>query len=387
MAGLARTVPVVSRAGPRWRSWQDRWLRLRNGLIGSPRFQRWAASFPLTRPIAHRRTRALFDLVAGFVYSQILAACVSLRLFDMLEAGPLSIPVLAGRLDLTDAATERLLKAAASLELAERLADGRYGLGHLGAALIGNPAVAAMIAHHDLLYADLADPVALLRGDGGSARLAGFWPYAGDADPAAAAPGAVGAYSALMAASQALVAGDVLDAYPLDRHRCLLDVGGGEGVFLATAGMRAPRLRLMLFDLPAVVARAPGRLAAAGVADRALVLGGSFFADPLPVGADVVSLIRVLHDHDDDAVLSILRRARAALPAGGRLLIGEPMSGTPGALAGGDAYFGFYLMAMGSGRPRTPDELSSLLTQAGFRDIRLLRTRTPLIVRVMVAVS
>jgi demethylspheroidene O-methyltransferase len=129
-------------------SWRAQWLEARNRIIASARFQRWAAGFPLTRPIARRRARDLFDLVAGFVYSQILAACVELGVFDLLAAGPLGVAEMARRLDLTDEAAERLLKAAAALELAERLADGRYALGQLGAALRGNPAVIAMVRHH-----------------------------------------------------------------------------------------------------------------------------------------------------------------------------------------------------------------------------------------------
>jgi demethylspheroidene O-methyltransferase len=354
-------------------------------LIASRRFQRWAAGFPLTRPLARRRARALFDLVAGFVYSQVLAACVRLNLFEVLRDGPLTVPALANRLMLTEAAVERLLKAAASLDLAERMSDGRYALGHLGAALLGNPAVAAMVEHHAMLYADLADPVALLRGELAESRLAAFWTYARRDDPAAAASESVHAYSVLMAKSQALVASEVLDAYPLAGHRRLLDIGGGEGVFLTEAGARSSRLELMLFDLPAVARRASARFDAAGLANRATVHDGSFLIDPLPEGADVASLIRVLHDHDDPAALTILRRAHAALPRGGVLLVAEPMSGTPGAEPIGDAYFGFYLAAMGSGRPRTPAELSDLLRQAGFGDIRLLPTRTPLVVRLLVA--
>ena len=67
------------------------------------------------------------------------------------------------------------------------------------------------------------------------------------------------------ATSQPLFAQEVLNSYPIHQHRCLLDVGGGEGVFLAAAATRAPALRLMLFDLPAVAERARARLADAGL--------------------------------------------------------------------------------------------------------------------------
>lgn len=377
---------------PRGAPWLDRTLALRDRvatlrdrLVANPRFRRWAAAFPLTRPIARRRTRALFDLCAGFVYSQVLAACVRLDLFDALAEGPSTAAALSARLSLPLEATERLLAAAVSLGLAARRGGGRYGLGPLGAAMVGNAAVTEMVRHHAMLYADLADPVALLRGQAGATELARFWSYSGAGRPSGLPTEQVAAYTALMAASQPLVADEVLDAYRLDRHRRLLDVGGGDGRFLEAAAGRAPGLQLTLFDLPAVAERARARFAAAGLAGRADAVGGDFLSAPLPRGADVISLVRVVHDHDDPAASAILRAVRAALPPDGTLLLAEPMSGTPGAEPIGDAYFGFYLLAMGRGRARTPAELAALLEAAGFDRIRRRPTRTPLLVSLMVA--
>jgi demethylspheroidene O-methyltransferase len=192
-------------------------------------------------------------------------------------------------------------------------------------------------------------------------------------------------YTALMSASQPLVADDILDAYPLAGHQCLLDVGGGDGTFVQAVARRAPHLRLMLFDLPTVADQACRRLEAAGVAQRVAVHGGSFLRDPLPLGADVVTLVRVVHDHDDGAALALLRSVRQALPSGGTLLLAEPMAGTPGAEAMGDAYFGFYLLAMGRGRPRSAAELTRMLGAAGFDDVRRVPTRMPLQTQLLVA--
>ena len=99
----------------------------------------------------------------------------------------------------------------------------------------------------------------------------------------------------------------------------------------------------------------------------------------------MVSLIRVLHDHDDATALAILCATRRALPAGGTLLLAEPMAQTPGAEPVGDAYFGFYPLAMGRGRVRTPAEIRELLREAGFGPARPLATRTPMLARVMLA--
>jgi demethylspheroidene O-methyltransferase len=366
--------------------WRERFIAWRNRLLGSPAFHRFAADFPLTRPIARREARALFDILAGFAYSQTLSACVALDLFGLLSGGPMGADEIARRAGLPPEGALRLLKAAASLRLLEALPGGRFTLGPLGAAMRATPGVAAMMAHHRLLYADLADPVALLRGAGGGA-LSDFWAYVRAGDPSALQAGAVAEYSALMAASQEFVSGEVLDAYDFARHRTLLDVGGGEGGFLCAAAARAPQLQLMLFDLPAVADRARARFAAAGLETRAQAFGGDFLADPLPRGADVISLVRVAHDHDDASVLRLLGACRAALSPGGVLLIGEPMAATPGAEASGEAFFGLYLFAMGQGRPRTPAELSAMARAAGFARTRLARTRTPLNARLLVATA
>jgi demethylspheroidene O-methyltransferase len=141
----------------------------------------------------------------------------------------------------------------------------------------------------------------------------------------------------------------------------------------------------MLFDLPAVAQQGRERFARLRLDARATAFGGDFAQDTLPQGADLVSLVRVLHDHDDEVVMGLLRSVRAALPAGGRLLVAEPMAGTPGAEPAGDAYFGIYLLAMGRGRPRRAEELQGMLRAAGFAQSRLLATRTPLLTRVLVA--
>jgi demethylspheroidene O-methyltransferase len=188
-----------------------------------------------------------------------------------------------------------------------------------------------------------------------------------------------------MAATQPTVAADILHAYPVRRHRVLMDIGGGEGAFLAAAGAAAPALQLMLFDLPSVTERARDRLARAGVLDRTRIVPGDFLSEPVPQGADLVTLVRILHDHDDDGVMTLLRAIRAALPADGALLIAEPMSGAPRRDRVADVYFAFYLLAMGRGRARTPAQIAAMLRAAGFGRIRTLATRTPFLLRAILA--
>ena len=364
-------------------SWHDRLLGVRDKILANPSFQRFAAVFPVTRPIARKRASALFDLCAGFVYSQILLACVRLRVFDHVAAGPLGAAELSPRLGLSADSTALLLDAAVSLKLLQRRSDGRYGLGSLGAALMGNPGVIEMIEHHAMFYHDLSDPVALLRGESGPGQLAGYWPYAKGGKPADLAREAIAPYTALMSASQPMIAQQVLSAYSFRDHRCLLDVGGGDGSFLSAVAAKTPKLRCVLFDLPAVADTASEKFRANGLSSRAVAIGGSFLTDRLPEGADIVSLVRVIHDHDDEDVMKLLRAVRRTLPDNGTLLIAEPICGIRGTEPIGDAYFAFYLMAMGSGRPRTFERISEMLIDAGFAKGRLRPSGMPMLASVM----
>lgn len=348
-------------------------MRWRDRLLGDARFQRWAVRFWLTRPVARREARALFDLCAGFVYAQVLAACVDLDLFERVAARPVPVNILAAQCNVPEPAMRMLAAAAASLRLL-KLRRGGVGLGMLGAAMRANPGVAVMVRHHRLFYADLAEPVALLRG-GVDTRLKKFWPYAGGA-------GEPEAYSAIMAATQPMLAAEILDAYDVSRHARVLDVAGGDGRFLAELAARAPSAKLMLFDLPAVVAAAARHAALAG---RLEIYPGDLALDALPKGADLITLVRVLHDHDDARALALLRAARAALAPGGTLLLAEPMAGAKGAAPIGAAYFGFYMLAMGSGRPRLPEEIIAMLREVGFTRARTRRTRQPLLIGVITA--
>lgn len=361
-----------------------RWVMRRNAVLGSPAFLALAQRLPVLRGIARRKAAAQFDLVAGFVYSQILAALVTSGLIQHLVGKPRAFAELVAFLGLSDHAADRLLRAGAALDLLEEPQPGWWTLGEGGAPLAANPGAMAMIRHHALLYRDLADPLALLKQDRREpTALSGFWTYVGGSAPTndqLSAP-----YSDLMAATQPMVAEVVLNAFDFASARRVLDIGGGSAAFVSALLRTRPSLECGIFDLPDVVALAAERLAAFPYGDRVTLHGGSFREDPIPAGYDLITLVRILHDHDDDVVIALLRSVHAALPLGGRLMIAEPLAGTPSAPRMGDAYFGLYLWAMGSGRPRSVDEYRGMLNAAGFSEVDVLGTALPLVAGMLVA--
>jgi len=342
-----------------------RWL---NRLIARPDIQSLAARLPFSRGIARRDGAEIFEIVQGFVRSQVLGALIELRVLPWLmerDAFPADLAQGAG---IAPERMEILLQAGAAMGLMKRRGDGRFRLSRKGAALMGVPGLEAMIRHHHVFYQDMADPVALLRGDGDTG-LARFWPYVfgaeGDIPPEDAAR-----YSDLMAQSQELVAQDTLRMIPLRGVRRLMDVGGGSGVFVSHVARRYPQMALSVFDLPEVIPDARKRLGSGALDGRVICCAGSFREGPLPMGADAISLIRVLYDHDDDTVTDLLAKAYAALPPGGRLIVSEPMSGgaKPDPIC--DVYFAFYTMAMGTGRTRSAARIAELCQAAGFHQVR-----------------
>ena len=351
-----------------------RFLLWRNRLLRSSTFQKWAARLPISQSIARTRATDLHHILAGFVYSQTLSASYKLGLLECLKDRIATLDEIASYCELERDAAATLIKAATAIDLLQAVNSDSWTLGELGASIHGNPGVQSMLRHHDLLYRDMADPASLLRSRD-NAALRGYWPYVdgNHSDPAATAR-----YSELMADSQHLIANHILDAIKLKPQQRLLDIGGGTGTFARLAAARFPKIETAVFDLPQVIASIAPRYRG-----TTQLISGNMFEDPIPKTFNTISLVRILHDHDDDPVDKLLARCFEALPAGGELIIAEPMADTRGAESIGHTYFGFYLWAMGSGRPRTKHELQAALERAGFESIREKRTHIPALVRVV----
>ena len=369
---------------------KDAWQARLERLYAHPGLYRWSLGNPLTRWLTRRRTRQLFDLMAGFVHSQVLLGCVRLDLFRALHQAPASLTDLARRTGLAPAVLQRLLLSAVALGLLEHRSQGRFGLGPLGVPLAQHEGIAQMIEHNHLLYQDMQDPVQFLN-NAWSGGMAEYWPYAHE-KPAVVMPAEqvdkFTRYSQLMAASQGFVVQEILSSYFFEEHRCVLDVGAGKGRFVSELAAHAPHLQFKMFDLPPVLALARESLQAKGLGARVSLHPGSFLDDPLPEGADLITLVRVAHDHPDAVVRQILQKAHAALPLGGVLLLAEPMAQADEqagqAEASVDAYFHFYLLAMGAGRLRTPQELQTMMQEAGFTHVEQVPNAMPIHARILV---
>lgn len=149
-----------------------------------------------------------------------------------------------------------------------------------------------------------------------------------------------------------------------DNAKTVVDVGGGNGQLLATLLAKHDQLTGVLLDRPEVVEQARTTLDEAGVADRCQLAGGDFFTE-IPQGGDVYVLAQILHDWADDQAEQILRRCRAAMRPGARLLVLEqvvPEDGGPHPAK----LLDLHMLVLLGGRERTDGDWRRLLTTAGF---------------------
>jgi hypothetical protein len=145
-----------------------------------------------------------------------------------------------------------------------------------------------------------------------------------------------------------------------DSIRTVVDVGGGTGSLLAEIMRAHPAIHGTLVDLPSTVERSAEIFERAGVADRVSPAGQSFF-DPLPAGADLYLLNKVLADWPDREAIAILTECAVAASPDGRVLV---MSGVTDADIPDPELL---MMVLVGGKDRTMAEFRELAAAAGLQ--------------------
>jgi hypothetical protein len=310
-------------------------------------------------------TTAVRQLILGYQAARALLAADELGLVELLGDGVKTAEELAQATDCDAPSLYRLLRALATIDLVAEDGDGRFTAGPLApglrdAARIGVESYRA--------WAEL--PHSLRTGEPAFDQVHGksFYAYLAE-DPARA-----GRFDAALAAVSRDWAPAVFEVYDFSAAGTVADIGGGRGSFLAELLRAHPHCRGILFDQPQVVEHAGPILAAAGVAERCRLAGGSFF-ESVPSGAEVYTLCNLLTDWDDGRATEILGACRRAMADDGRVLVIDRILPPPGhpdrrALAFLDLFF----LVLEGGRIRSREEFEGLLAGAGFRTTRVLAT-------------
>jgi hypothetical protein len=254
-----------------------------------------------------------------------LRVVVTLGIAERMAAGTTATADLAESAGCDRIALGRVLGRLADRGVFERAAGGEFALNDAARALL-DPALRLGLdlegigGRLALAWGTL--PTYVRTGASGYHELfgMGYW------DDLAANPEIGASFDALMGPmGHGPADPEILSGEGWARVRTVVDVGGGTGAMLAAILAAHPAIRGTLVDLPGTVARSPETFTAAGVADRVTTIAQSFF-DPLPAGADVYLLRKVINDWPDSQAAAILRRCAEALGADGRVVVSGGVS-------------------------------------------------------------
>jgi hypothetical protein len=304
-------------------------------------------------------------LVFGYRISQAIGVAAELGIADLLSRGPRSAEELARATGVDGPSLSRVLRLLASEGVFAETEDGRFVLTPMAEVLRGDVPgslrTTAVFNTRETYWRTWAHLTHAVRtGQPAFDHVHGmdFFAYYRQH------PAEGELFDQMMAAQTAPVTRAVAAAYDFSRVRTVVDVGGGNGTLVLGLLAAHPHLQGIVFDQPAVAARAEEAIAAAGLADRCQAVAGDFFV-AVPEGGEAYLLKYILHDWDDERSIAILRACRQAIPADGRLLIVEfliPPGNGPSYAKSQDVNM---LTNLG-GRERTTAEYAALFTAAGF---------------------
>ena len=315
------------------------------------------------------------DHLFGLIRGSAVFVAAELGIADLLTDGPKSVSELATRTQTHRRSLYRLLRMLASHGIFEEEDIETFRLAPLGSVLISD--APGSIRHaarvFDGMFTRAAGNLLESVRDGRSGfeheegiRFYNYLskhPHAGNRFDSGMANMSEGEDAAIAA------------AYDFSGFEQIVEVGGGQGGFLAEILKLYEKPRGVLFDRPEVVANPVG-LVRADVTGRCEIVGGSF-GEYVPEGGDAYIMKRVLLDWDDDSAVALLSRCRDAMVEGASILAVDGVV-PPGNDRHSIKDLDVLLMVLVDGGPRTEAEFRELYRRAGLRVTRILPTPSEL---------
>lgn len=314
-----------------------------------------------------RPETALISMATAYRTSQLVYVAAKLGIADVLADQAMTGEEIASRLQASPDAVCRVMRGLAMLGVFRRVDFGRYANTDLSWPLRSESessvrsAVVYWGEEQYETWGAIAD--AVMTGEPSFRMLFGdpFEYYEHHPEKAAV-------YDAFMTGVSRNLALAVAENYEFPDTGTVVDVGGGEGLLLATVLEAHPGLHGILVERPPTLEKARLLLESRGLPGRCSLVSGDFF-ESLPEGADVYVMKNILHDWDDAAAISILTTCRKAMKQDARLLVVQRLFPT---VIRDEPYARHLIeadimqMLYNGGRERTLDEYRALMSVAGL---------------------
>jgi predicted transcriptional regulator len=320
------------------------------------------------RPAEEKRAAATGTALAGMadlLTPMALRVAATLQIADHLAQGRRTATGLAAATNVNADALDRLLRHLVTVGVLQRGDEGEYALTALGGPLRSDHAsrlraiwdIDGALGRAELAFVDLLHSVRTGEAAFPVRYGRSFW------DDLATDPARVADYNSAMGSDVTAWAPAIVSAYDWGALDRVVDVGGGNGSLLAALLDAYPTLHGTVFEQPVTAAAARDRFAALGLGARADAVSGSFF-ETLPAGAGGYLLTAIIHDWDDRHAELILRACAEAAGTRGRVFVIEKV-GVDGSTP--NTWMDLLLLVHMAGKERTREELTDLAARADLR--------------------
>ena len=307
----------------------------------------------------------VLDLSRSFQPACVLTAAAALDVFSPLYAEPMKAEALAGKLGTDPRATSILLDALVALQFLSKQGE-EYSVPEDVAGLMCEQSaenILPMVRHLANCLRRWAELPKVTQ----TGKCAEIAPSIRGAD--ADIEDFIGGMNTI---SRPIAAG-VIDKIKPFRFRHILDIGGGPGTWTIAFLHAVPEAWATLFDLPAVIPIAKQQFAEAGLSDRVTFVGGDYYTDALPEGADLAWLGAICHQNSRRQNRDLFTRVHTALSDEGAIVIRDvimdPSRTSP---AVGALFAVNMLVSTEAGGTYTFDEYREDLCAAGFGEVALV---------------
>jgi len=308
----------------------------------------------------------IMTVARAFMRSRIILTAAELDLFTIILDSFTTAEKIADRFGFDPRALERILDCLVTFGLLQKNA-GSYSLTDEGASYSSkHPASELpMLLHMSRLWEGWSDLTEVAKKGPGSERKP---PKPMDMDSRKAFIGAMHVIGKSLSE-------EIVGSLELGDYRKLLDIGGGSGTYSIAFLRHNPQLRAILFDLKDVIPMAKERISPEGLLDRIELVAGDFYSDDLPGGCDLALLSAIIHQNSRQQNRELFMKVYRSLEPGGMLLIRDHIMDEQRTWPPEGALFAINMLinTLG-GDTYTFNEVAQGLKEAGFTDIRLLRS-------------
>jgi precorrin-6B methylase 2 len=309
----------------------------------------------------------ILTLSRNFMESRILLTAAELNLFSLLTPRPLSAGEVAKHLHGPLRGATILLDALSAMGLLVKRGETYRCIHPVSNFLSADQpeTVLPMILHAAHLWQRWSKLTAVISQAEGEVEKA---------EPPSQKFEELRAFIGAMHAIAAPIAPSIVKAVNPERSRSLLDVGGASGTYTIAFLEANPRLRATLFDRPAVIELARGRLEKANLLNRVNLVAGDFYEDGLPAGHDLAFVSAIVHQNSPEENLDLFKKIFRSLLPGGRIVIRDHVMEPERTQPQSGAIFAVnMLLATAGGNTYTFEEIQAGLVQSGFVLVRLIQ--------------